>query len=133
MRIVHLKDFFHDGRGPTLVAVHLASHSAHLLAIDYRLPDSQLVPAPLQHLKFVRAQVYMVTPEEVENYASTSVNWGATNGGALVSLGRSQWLESFNPFHLSKCEHFRAMFYDEFFDVICEDIQVGQGAYQDGL
>ncbi len=133
MRAIYPQEFFHDGRGPTLVAVHLARNSAHLEAIDFRLPDSQDIPSSLQHLRFLRAQAYMVTPEEVENYSNTSVNWGATGGGALVSLGRSQWLTSFSPRHLDKCEHFRVMFYDEFFDVICEDIRIGQGAYKDGL
>ena len=133
MRVVNPAEFFHDGRGPTLVAVHLAPHSAHLIAIDYRVPDSVDDPAQIQHLLFTRAQTFMFTPEEVENYASNVIHWASTKNGALVSLGRSPWLESFSPMHLGKCEHFRAMFYDEFLDVICEAVAIRDGAYADGL
>lgn len=129
MRVVYQEEFFHDGRGPTLIAVHLAPRSAHLTAIDYRVPDSADSPAQIQHLLFTHAQTFMFTPEEVENYASDIINWADTKNGALVSLGRSPWLESFSPLHLSKCEHFHAMFYDEFLDVLCEAITIKDGAY----
>lgn len=129
MRVVYPNLFFHDGRGPTLQFVHFALHSAHLEAIDFFVDkhDGDLIP--VQHLRFINAQSYMFTPEEVENYETSLVNWGATNGGAVVSLGRTPWLESFDPNHLKKCEHFRVMFYDEFLDVICEDIRVCEGSY----
>jgi hypothetical protein len=133
MRVVYPEEFFHDGRGPTLVAVHLAPHSAHLIAIDYRSPDSVDRPVPVQHLLFAHAQTFMFTPEEVENYAANAVDWSQTQSGALVSLGRSPWLESFSPMHLGKCEHFRAMFYDEFLDVVCEGVVIKSGAYAGGL
>jgi hypothetical protein len=129
MHVIHPKDFFHDGRGPELIAVHLASKSSHLLAVDFKNPDSSQV----MHLKFLRAQAYMFTPEEVENYATTVVDWGKTGNGALVSLGRSTWLKSFNPRHLERCEHIRIMFYDEYLDVLCEDVVVGSGSYGSGL
>jgi hypothetical protein len=129
MHVVHRTEFFHEGRGPELLSVHLAKGSSHLLAIDFRNPDSTQV----RHLKFQQAQAYMFTPEEVENYARTSVDWGATDGGSLVSLGRSSWLESFSPRHLARCSHFRVMFYDEFLDVLCENVNVFDGAYASGL
>jgi hypothetical protein len=129
MRVVHADSFFHDGRGPTLVAVHHAPKSAHLLAIDFKAPDSEAAPAPIQHLRFVRAQAFMFTPEEVENYETTLVNWGKTGMGALVSLGKSSWLRSFGQQHLAACEHFRVMFYDEYLDVICEQVHVKSGPY----
>jgi len=119
--------FHHDGRGPTLQAVHLASRSAQLIACDFLNSDDR--PEQLKHLLFARAQVFMFTPEEVENYATSQVNWGNTNGAAIVNLGRSSWLGTFNPHHLLKCEHYRVMFYDELLDVICEDIQVKAGGY----
>lgn len=129
MRIVHAEQFFHDGRGPTLVAVHLAPDSAHLEAVDFKLPDSQDNPAPVQHLRFVKAQTYMFTPEEVENYRTSAVNWGATNAGSMVSLGKSAWLHSFSPIHLDRCEHYKIMFYDEFLDVLCEQVLIQGGPY----
>ena len=129
MHAIHPKDFFHDGRGPELIAVHLANKSSHLLAIDFKNPDSSQV----KHLKFLCAQTYMFTPEEVENCTTSLADWGKTDNGALVSLGRSAWLESFNPQHLERCEHIRAMFYDEYLDVLCEDVVVCNGAYGSGL
>ena len=71
----------------------------------------------------------MFTPEEVENYDTSQVDWGATEAGALVSLARSDWLSSLNQRHLERCEHFKAMFYEEFFDVICEGIEVNEGGF----
>ena len=129
MHVVHQTEFIHDGRGPELLAVHLAPQGSRLLAIDFRNPDSTLV----QHLNFRGAQTYMFTPEEAENYLRSSVDWGATGGGSLVSLGRSDWLESFSPAHISRCSHFRVMFYDEFLDVLCESITVADGPYVPGL
>ena len=128
MHVVHRTEFFHDGRGPELLSVHLAKESSHLLAIDFRAPDSGQV----RHLTFLLAQAYMFTPEEVENCAATSVDWGATDGGAIVSLGRSNWFNAFSPAHLSRCRHFRLMFHDEFLDVLCEDIDVADGSYASG-
>jgi len=72
----------------------------------------------------------MFTPEEVENYAGSNVDWSKTGRSAIVSLGRSPWLLSFSPRHLEKCAHFKVMFYDEFLDVICWDVKVGSGLYQ---
>ena len=129
MHIAHRANFYHDGRGPELVAVHLAKNSSHLLAIDFRNPGS----SDLQHLLFKGTQSYIFTPEEVENYSNSLIDWGKTDWGAMVSLGRSEWLGSFSPRHLEKCEHIRAMFYDEFLDVICEDISVHAGTYESGL
>ena len=98
-----------------------------LKAIDYVNPDGAA-----WHLCFVQSQVFMFTPEEVENYATTSVNWADTGNGAIVALGRSSWLESFNPYHLTECKHFRVMLYDQFLDVICHDIVPHQGRYSPG-
>lgn len=130
MRVVHPTKFFHDGRGSTLREVHLAPNSAHLEAIDFIPPDTETSPAPVFHLRFVKAQAYMFTPEEVENYAASELNWRETNMGALVCVGRSDWLKSFSQRHLDKCEHYRAMFYDEILDVICEDVLVVPGQFE---
>ena len=125
MFVMHAKEFFHDGRGPELLKVHLVN--AHLLAVDFRNPDTDQV----NHLRFVGAQVFMFTPDEVVAYP-TAVDWGTTGFGALVSLGRSDWLETFSPLHLTDCSHIQAMFYDQLLDVICKDVSVGHGAFAGG-
>lgn len=48
---------------------------------------------------------------------------------AIHDLGRSTWLESFNPHHLDDCSHFQIIFYDEVFDVICREIQAATGCF----
>ena len=127
MLVLHAKEFFHDGRGPELLEIHFASTSSHLLAIDFRNPDSNAT----NHLKFTGAQAFMFTPDEAVS-RPTPVDWGATGQGALVSLGRSDWLESFSPMHLNDCVHIQAMFYDEQLDVICKNVAVGLGGFAGG-
>jgi hypothetical protein len=125
IRAIHSEHFFHDGRGPTLESVHFWPESYSLAAIDFVLPDD----SPIKHLVFARPQVFIFTPEEVANYSTSPVPWSKIDHAALVSLGKSDWLNSFAPTHLGNCEHFRAMFYDEYLDIICEDILVGEGRY----
>jgi hypothetical protein len=129
MRLLCADTFYHDGRGPTLVHVHLRDRSAHIQAIDYELPGSGGTNELRRHLLFHNAQTYMFTPEEVEDYATSKVDWSKTNRGALVSLGKTAWLASFNPHHLERCEHYRAMFYDEFLDIICEGVSSEPGFF----
>jgi hypothetical protein len=109
--------------------VHLSPRSAHLVAIDYSPPDRDDEAVGVRHLKFVKAQVFMFTPEEVENYQTSAVDWGATGKGAFVSLGKTAWLGSFAQQHLGRCAHFRGMFYDYILDVICEDVFSVEGAF----
>jgi hypothetical protein len=129
VRVVHAERFYHEGRGPTLVAVHLAERSAHLKAVDFLLPDAESADQ-IHHLQFVKSQSFMFTPEEVENYAVSGVKWDETSRGALVSLGQSAWMTTFSQRHLGRCEHYRAMFYDEFLDVLCEHVLVERGPYK---
>lgn len=125
MRVVLRQEFFHDGRGPELAKIHYGYEGRMLLAADYRNPDD----SGTWHLLFLKPQVFMLTPEEVENYEASGVDWGATDKGAAVCLGRSPWLQSFSQRHLAKCEHYRFMFYDEFLDIICEGVEAKRGAY----
>ena len=72
----------------------------------------------------------MFTPEEVHNYVRGGVQWGpAVDQSAIVDLGKSEWLRSFNRLHLERCSHYRILFYDALLDVICEDISAGRGPY----
>lgn len=129
-RVVHREAFYHDGRGPELQGFHVSRRGARLRAIEYYLPDEVYEPGNLRHLVFAKPQVFMVTHEEVENYGISPVAWHLCGGGALVSLGKSSWLHSFNQRHLANCEHFRIMLYDQFIDVICENVEAKLGAYE---
>jgi len=124
---LHAEVCWHDGRGPDLKQVHYDASGTVLRAIDYSNPDGNT-----RHLLFAKPQVFMFTPEEVENYGTSVVNWIDTGKAALVCLGRSPWLTSFNPCHLNECLHFRVIFYDDFLDVICEGIDVQLGFYLGG-
>lgn len=129
MRVLCAETFYHDGRGPTLVEVHFRASSAHIEAIDYELPDSDGSAGSHRHLLFHRAQAFMFTPEEAENHLTSPPDWSKTERGTLVSLGKTAWLTSFSPRHLGSCEHFRAMFYDEFLDIICEGVNSEPGRF----
>jgi len=100
---------YHDGRGPTLVKVHYTHSGSTIAAADYCNPDESSV----RHLMFEAPQVFMFTPEEVENFGAGGVDWSTTNRAAVVDLGRSEWLRSFAPTHLERCNHYRIMFYDD--------------------
>jgi hypothetical protein len=73
----------------------------------------------------------MLTPKEVENHATSLVDWSHTGKAAIVSVSQSPWLDSFNPYRLKQCKHFRIMFPGEFLDVICQDIKAERGCYLD--
>ena len=122
--------FYHDGRGPTLRKVHYKFDGQIIAAVDFQNPDDDGTSGTLKHIAFIRPQVFMFTPEEVENYGSEFTVWEGEKRFALVNFGKSAWLTSFSPRHLENCSHIRAMFYDEFLDVICEEVQVKAGGYE---
>jgi hypothetical protein len=112
MRVVLKNEFFHDGRGPELQRAHYSKTGSLLLAVDYvNAPLNARPYGALRHLLFVKPQVFMFTPEEVENYVANPPPWGSTENGAAICLGRSAWLKSFAQRHLAQCEHYRLMFY----------------------
>src|SRR5689334_20086469 len=110
-----------DGRGPELKNAHYRANGAGLVALDYLNPDHKS-DVDVRHLIFRAAQVHMFTPEEVYNVIRDEISWGSLNQAAVVNLGKSAWFRSFNPHHLTQCNHYRVMFYDEYLDVICEGI-----------
>ena len=121
-----LKDqFWHDGRGPELGKVHLLTST--LKAVEYKNPDWS-TGNDQKHLVFEGSQAYLFTPEEVYAY-DDDVNWGGIDDAAIVDLGKSDWLHSFNTCHLDRCSHYKIMFYDEILDVICELIEPKNGPY----
>lgn len=123
---IHADFIYHEGRGPILGKAHYGPKGIPLKAIDFFNPDEKDV----KHLLFIGSQVFMFTPEEVWNYAAWTSIPTTVGNAALFSLGRSAWLASFAPQHLARCSHYRAMFYDEFLDVICEGVEVRAGRYR---
>jgi hypothetical protein len=116
-----------EGRGPELRRVHYAF--GQLKAVEYVNPH-WTSEADLRHLLFHRAQVAMFTPEEVHNYNRDEIEWGPKIGqAAVVNLGKSDWLLGFSQRHLDRCHHYRVMFYDDFLDVICENVSAEQGLF----
>jgi hypothetical protein len=100
-----------------------------LIALDYLNPD-HASETEVRHLKIHGGQVFQYTPEEVYRRSGDSVSWGpAINQAAAVNLGRSEWLLSFAQRHLGNCRHYRIMFYDEWLDIVCENITAAMGAY----
>jgi len=117
---------YHEGRGPELQAVRYATQGKSIRAVEYFNPDN----IELKHLHFVKPQVYMFTPEEVYNSESGVDYWAKFRPAAIISLGKSAWLESFAQQHLARCSQFQIMFYDQYLDIICEEIIFGHGAFQ---
>ena len=118
-----------DARGPDLQRVHWGESGMGLLAIDYFNPDDPYEQASLKHVKFSGVQVVMITPEEVINLGTLARADGGRSRAAILDLGRSIWLGSFADRHLARCRHFQLLFYDELFDVICEELECRHGGY----
>ena len=118
-----------EGRGPELRQAHFLGQGLVLVALDYLNPD-WASEEDTRHLLIHKAQVHQVTPEEVYDYSHETVSWGPSiDQAAVVDLGRSAWLLSFSQQHLARCRHYRIMFYDEYLDIICENITAAHGAY----
>ena len=107
--------FRSNTRGPELERAVWTNRGTALAAIEYIDLDGTL-----RHVRFHGSQVAMFTPEEVI---------GAPERGGAFDLGRSEWLQTFNPYHLSRCRHFRLLFYDELLDIICESVEFADGAF----
>lgn len=89
MRPVLLDHFYHDGRGPTLMKVHYSGSGKAIVAADYLFADEPYTPENLRHLLFVKPQVFMFTPEEVESYTPEFNPWEGSARFAAVDLGSS--------------------------------------------
>ena len=129
MQPIFIDQFYHEGRGPELIKVHYGYDSKVIVGADYFLANKPKAQENIRHFKLFKSQVFMFTPEEVENYASEFNPWEGESKFALVNFGKSSWLKGFAPNHLTKCNHYRFMFYDEFLDVICEGVEIGFGSY----
>lgn len=118
-------EFPRRGRGPTLSKVHWAYDGQVLRAVDYHANDDE----KLGHVFFSGMQVVMITPEEVIGNTIFDSLWMENPQAGILCLGKSSWLQTFNQYHLNKCSHFQILFYDELFDVICEEIDVRASSY----
>jgi hypothetical protein len=122
-----------EGRGPELRRAHFAGIGLTLAALEYVNPDWRS-DADIKHLIVRRAQVHMCTPEEVYNCARDEVQWGPSiDQAAVVNLGKSEWLLTFSQQHLERCDHYRIMFYDQYVDIICENISAENGPYRGAI
>jgi hypothetical protein len=126
---IHADRFLHDGRGPELQRAHWSKDGTSLLAVDYFNPDDPYDAAHLKHVRFLRPQVVMVTPEEVIGADALGDLLVDHSPAAMFDRGQSVWLHSFAQQHLSKCRHFQLLFYDELFDVIAEGVEVVSGGF----
>lgn len=66
---IHVEAFWDDGRGPELLRLHWDSSGTVLRGADYHNPDWGST-TPVRRVRFIRAQVAMITPEEVINYSA---------------------------------------------------------------
>lgn len=121
---IHADSFRHDGRGPELLRLHWDASGTLPRGADYHNPDWGRT-TPVGRVRFIRAQVAMIVPEEVIDYATLGPLLATHRPAAMFDLGRSPWLESFAPHHLGRCHHFRLVFYDQLVDVIAEGVEVG--------
>ena len=118
-----------EGRGPELRRAHFRGKGLSLIALDYLNPDYGSED-DMRHLIIHKAQVHQYTPEELYNSSRDEVRWGPSLGqAAVVDLGKSDWLLAFSQRHLGNCKHYRIMFYDEWLDIICENITAAAGSY----
>jgi hypothetical protein len=128
-KAINIDNFYHDGRGPELQRVHWGLRGTQLQAIEYYNPDDVYDDVSLKHVRFHGFQAVQVTPEEVIDYGELGQRFNRDRPAAMYDLGKSLWLKSFNPHHLSACSHFQLLFYDELFDIICESVTCHNGAY----
>ncbi len=76
--------------------MHWDSSGTSLRGTDYHNPDWGST-TPVRRVRFARAQVAMITPEEVIDYATLGPLLATHRPAAMFDLGRSPWLESFAP------------------------------------
>lgn len=128
---VQSDQFFHDGRGPALQRAHWSATGATLLAIDYLNPADAGGRSGVKHVRFLKPQVVMITPEEVIGDALGDLT-KRYRPAAMFDRGRSPWLASFAQQHLGRCRHYQLLFYDELVDIIAEGVEVIDGGYIEG-
>ena len=115
--------FYHDGRGPELQHVSWLHKGVVLEGFEYFNPDDTYEKEYLKNIRLKGVQVYSMATEEVHGNILAS----GKSKAAILEVIDSPWLKSFQQTHLSYCKHYQIMFYDEIYDVICEQIVPGKG------
>lgn len=128
---IHIEFFYGPGRGPSLKRLCWSERGGKLLAAEFTPPDYAL-REDLHHVQFFGTQVAMITPEEVINYGKMNSYLTEHRPAMMFNLGKSEWLKSFSPLHLGKCNHYQLLFYDELLDLIAEGVEVGKGKFSPG-
>jgi hypothetical protein len=100
-----------------------------LQALEYYNPEDTYDDAHIRHVRIIKSQVIMCTPEEVINYATFKP--GPHGGAAAFDCGKSEWLKSFSQLHLTKSSHYQLMFYDKLYDIIADGLDFRKGRYED--
>ena len=116
--------FYHDGRGPELQKVIWGNKGVTLVGFEFYNPDDIYEEKNIKNIELVKVEVFALASEEVHGNILAS----AESQAAIFEVLDSNWIKTFQPRHLSKCKHFQIMFYDEIYDVICEDIVPGFGS-----
>ena len=115
--------FYHDGRGPELQKVIWGNKGVTLVGFEFYNPDDIYEEKNIKNIELVKVEVFALASEEVHG----NILAIAESQAAIFEVLDSNWIKTFQPRHLSKCKHFQIMFYDEIYDVICEDIVPGFG------
>jgi hypothetical protein len=121
--------FHHDGRGPELQKIHYFNRGIHIQAVEYYNPEDAYDEGHIKTLQFIKPEAFQFTPEEEYGYGKQGFDWSEFNKAGILNLGKTEWYKSFSNIHSSNCNHFQIMFYDEFLDIICEDIKALPGHF----
>ncbi len=130
MKTILIDKFYRDSRGPELQKIHYNNLGTQIVAMDYYNPDVKYSPENMKHVVFINPQAFMITPEEEFKYTESTAEELKRDKGAIFNLGKSEWYKSFSNRHSQNCNHYRLMFYDDFVDIICEDVIIKDGPYR---
>lgn len=116
-------EFYHEGRGPELQDVVWVQKGVILKGFNYYNPDDIFEEQYIKHIIIVAPQIIMQASEETH----PNMLHVKESKASIVKVLNSDWLSQFKSSHLSKCNHFQIVFYDEIYDIICNDIIAGKG------
>ncbi len=116
-------EFYHDGRGPELQAVIWKEMGVIPIGFEYFNPDDGCEEQDIKHIVLEGVQAYAMASEEVH----ANILMANKSKAAIVEVTNSTWLQSFSQTHLEKCKHYQVMFYDEVYDIVCEEVIPGRG------
>ena len=120
-------EFYSDGRGPELQRAVWHQNGVKLVGFEYYNPDVEYNQENLCHLRLIGVEAFSMASDEVHGEILAK----STTNGAIFEVTDSAWLKSLKPAHVTNCKHYQIMFYDESFDIICEEIVPGRGKLTD--